>query len=101
MPYNIREAAHREAINAPIQGTSADITKLAMIDLHRELKERASGASMLLQVHDELLLEVPEGEIDTIVPLVRETMRDAFELKVPIKVDVKVGHNWRDMEIAQ
>ncbi|MBS1251987.1 MAG: DNA polymerase I [Anaerolineales bacterium] len=101
VPYNIREAAHREAINAPIQGTSADITKLAMIDLHRALEEREAGARMLLQVHDELLLEVPADEIDDIVPLVRETMRDAFELNVPIKVDVKAGYNWRDMEITQ
>lgn len=98
VPRNTREAAYREAINAPIQGTQADIIKLAMINLHTALKSRQAGARMLLQVHDELLLEVPEDELDEVVPLVRETMRDAFELNVPIKVDVKVGPNWRDLE---
>jgi len=97
VPRNLREAAYREAINAPIQGTQADIIKLAMIRLHDALKQRKAGARMLLQVHDELLLEVPEEEMEEIAPLVRQTMGDAFELDVPIKVDVKVGPNWRDM----
>lgn len=97
VPRNLREAAYREAINAPIQGTQADIIKLAMIRLHDALKQRKAGARMLLQVHDELLLEVPEEEMEEIAPLVRQTMGNAFELDVPIKVDVKVGPNWRDM----
>jgi DNA polymerase-1 len=97
VPRAMREAAYREAINAPIQGTQADIIKIAMIRLHRALKERASGARMLLQVHDELLLEVPEGEVKGIVPLVRNTMQNAFKLDVPIRVDVKVGPNWLEM----
>jgi len=101
VPRNLREAAYREAINAPIQGTQADIIKLAMIQLHDALSARRDsgrGAQMLLQVHDELVLEVPQTELDDVVPLVRETMRGAFELDVPIKVDVKVGPNWCDME---
>ncbi|RME47371.1 MAG: DNA polymerase I [Chloroflexi bacterium] len=104
VPRNLREAAYREAINAPIQGTQADIIKLAMIQLHDALQTRRQdghGPRMLLQVHDELLLEVPRDEIDDVVPLVRETMGSAFELDVPIKVDVKVGPNWCDMEDYQ
>lgn len=97
VPRNLREAAYREAINAPIQGTQADIIKLAMIRLHDTLKQRKADTRMLLQVHDELLLEVPAEEMEEIAPLVRQTMGDAFELDVPIKVDVKVGPNWRDM----
>ncbi|MFQ5858002.1 MAG: DNA polymerase I [Anaerolineae bacterium] len=104
VPRNLREAAYREAINAPIQGTQADIIKLAMIRLHDALQVRrpdGRGARMLLQVHDELLLEVPQDDIDATVPLVRDTMRGAFQLDVPIKVDMKVGPNWRDMEAVE
>ncbi|MFQ5593243.1 MAG: DNA polymerase I [Anaerolineae bacterium] len=101
VPRNLREAAYREAINAPIQGTQADIIKLAMIELHAALKLRKSRARMLLQVHDELLLEVPEEELHEVALLVRRIMRGAFELDVPIKVDVKVGPNWRDMHAFQ
>jgi DNA polymerase-1 len=95
---NVRQAAYRMAINAPIQGTAADILKVAMNRLWRELKARQLRSRMLLQVHDELVLEVPGGELDAVAPLVIDTMEDAYELKAPLKVDAKVGLNWLEME---
>ncbi|NLE75899.1 MAG: DNA polymerase I, partial [Chloroflexi bacterium] len=90
-------AAYRMAINAPIQGTAADIIKLAMITIHRRLKEGLGRARMILQVHDELVFEVPEGEVATMLPLIRESMEGAFSLDAPLKVDIKVGPNWEEM----
>ena len=98
LPYNQRQALERQAINAPIQGTAADITKLAMINLHDRIKEAGLKAKMLLQVHDELVLEVPHEELDVVAPLVRTEMESAFELIVPLRVDVEAGPNWYDME---
>jgi DNA polymerase-1 len=95
---HIIAAAHRMAINAPIQGMAADILKIAMLRLHRVLHERNLKSRMILQVHDELVLEVPEDEIDTVTPLVKGIMEDAFKLDAPLKVDVKVGKNWLEME---
>lgn len=95
---HIVAAAHRMAINAPIQGTAADILKIAMLHLHQALHERNLKSRMTLQVHDELVLEVPEDEIGTVAPLVREIMEGAFQLDAPLKVDVKVGKNWLEME---
>jgi DNA polymerase-1 len=95
---SVRRAAEREAINMPIQGTAADIIKLAMIRLHRALKERGLKSRMILQVHDELVLEVPEAEMDDVIPIVREAMEGAFQLAIPLKVDLKVGRNWEEME---
>jgi DNA polymerase-1 len=92
-----RQAALRMVINTPIQGTAADIIKLAMIRMDRMLKEKDLRARMLLQVHDEVVLEVPETEIDETIPVIRSTMRDAFNLIVPLKVDVEIGPNWQDM----
>jgi DNA polymerase-1 len=93
-----RAAAEREAINMPIQGTAADIMKVAMRRVYDALRAGGYRARILLQVHDELVLEVPEGELTEVVPLVREQMSGAFELVVPLKVDVKVGENWYEME---
>jgi DNA polymerase-1 len=95
---HIIAAAHRMAINAPIQGTAADILKIAMLRLHQALHERNLKSRMTLQVHDELVLEVPEDEIDTVTPLVKEVMEGAFQLDAALKVDVKVGANWLEME---
>jgi DNA polymerase-1 len=95
---NIIAAAYRMAINAPIQGTAADILKMAMIRLHRALRERKLKSRMILQVHDELVLEVPKGEVDAVAPLVREIMESALQLDAPLRVDVKVGKNWLEME---
>ncbi len=94
----VREAAERMAINMPVQGTAADIIKVAMVNLQREMNERGMMAKMILQVHDELLLEVPQGELDQARSLVEEKMSQAVELSVPLKVDVKAGQNWGEME---
>jgi DNA polymerase-1 len=96
--HNVREQAYRMAINAPIQGTAADILKVAMNRLWRELQARGLRSRMLLQVHDELVLEVPADELDEVTPLVIETMEGAFDLAAPLKVDAKVGQNWLEME---
>jgi DNA polymerase-1 len=96
-----RARAEREAINMPIQGTAADIIKIAMIRLHRALRQQGLRARMLLQVHDELVLEAPDEEVEAVIPLVRDVMGGAFELKVPLKVDVEVGQNWLEMEGRQ
>jgi DNA polymerase-1 len=92
-----RAAAQRQAINAPIQGTAADILKIAMINLDRELKARNLEARMVLQVHDEVVLEVPKPELDQVSALTREVMEQAYTLDIPLKVDAEVGENWYDM----
>jgi len=93
----VREAAERMAINAPVQGSSADIIKIAMINLHREMERRKLKSKMLLQIHDELLFEVPEEEVEEMKSLVAELMPHAFELCVPVKIDIKQGRNWGEM----
>jgi DNA polymerase-1 len=95
-----RAAAERQAINAPIQGTAADILKIAMIHLASELETTRLQARMVLQVHDEVVLEVPRSEVDQVVPLVRKVMEGAYALSVPLKVDIEIGENWLDMEPA-
>jgi DNA polymerase I len=97
---NLRQAGERMAINMPIQGTAADIIKIAMIRLDRRLRDGGSASRLLLQVHDELLLEVPRDELDATVPLVRETMETALPLDVPLDVDVKVGDDWEEMAVV-
>ncbi|MGE3959569.1 MAG: DNA polymerase I [Vicinamibacterales bacterium] len=91
----IRQAAEREAVNMPIQGTAADILKLAMIDTHAALA-RIPTARMILTVHDELLFEVAESEAEETASVVRETMQNAAQLRVPLTVDVGIGANWAD-----
>ncbi len=98
LPYNQRQAVERAAINAPIQGAAADIMKIAMIRLHDRLQEAGHQARVLLQVHDELVLELPKTELETVAALVREVMENAYELVVPLKVDVEAGPNWYDMD---
>lgn len=93
-----RRRAEREAVNAPIQGSAADIIKRAMLNLHRALHERGLAARMILQVHDELVLEVPREELPAVTPLVREMMESAYPLRVPLKVDLSGGTNWGEME---
>jgi len=95
----LRGAGERMAINMPIQGTAADIVKIAMIRLAERLAAAGSGARMLLQVHDELLLEVPRDEVVRLVPLIRETMESALPLTVPLTVDVKAGDDWESMAV--
>jgi DNA polymerase-1 len=86
------------AINMPIQGTAADIIKIAMIRLHRALAEQGLRGRMNLQVHDELVLEVPGKEVAKTAALVREVMEGALELAAPLRVDIGVGQNWLEMK---
>ncbi len=90
----VREAAERTAINTPVQGTAADIIKIAMVKVHREIMEKWSGAKMLLQVHDELVFEVPQDLSVQFADWVKTEMSNAFKLKVPLKVDAGVGKHW-------
>jgi DNA polymerase-1 len=90
----IRGAAERMAVNMPMQGTAADIMKLAMIRVDRALRESGMRARLLLQVHDELVLEAPESEVPQLTGLLREAMGSAAQLIVPLDVDVKIGSNW-------
>jgi hypothetical protein len=93
------QAAMREAINAPIQGTAADIMKIAMINVHRALAASGLATKLLLQVHDELILEAPEHEVEAAAQLVREIMEGAYPaLAVPLGVEVESGGNWEEMK---
>jgi len=94
----VRMAAERMAINMPVQGTSADIIKVAMIDLQREMDRKGLEAKMILQVHDELLFELPQEEVEALRQLVLQIMPNALELSVPLKIDVKTGRSWDEME---
>jgi DNA polymerase-1 len=112
--FGMRNFAERAALNTPLQGTAADLIKLAMIEIDRAIgplshraigsslatghQPLATGARMILQVHDELLFEVPEEQVDALRALVKPAMENVRPLKVPLIVDVKVGPNWRDMK---
>ena len=89
-----RAHALRAAINAPMQGTAADIMKLAMIEIDRRLQQEKFAARMLLQVHDELVFEAPEDEIERLSEMLAEAMTGAFELKVPLAVAIGSGRDW-------
>ncbi|MDD4923582.1 MAG: DNA polymerase I [Dehalococcoidales bacterium] len=95
---NLREAAERMAINMPVQGTSADIIKVAMVKLDREMAKHSLKSSMLLQVHDELIFEVPDDEMDKMQKLAAKVMSEAIALSIPLKVETKTGRNWGQME---
>lgn len=91
---NVKAAAERNAVNAPIQGSAADIIKLAMIAVDRRLEEEGYGARMVLQIHDELLLEVPAAELEAVSALLREEMEGVVRLSVPLTVECNYGKNW-------
>jgi DNA polymerase I len=90
--------AEREAINMPIQGTAADIIKIAMVRLHNTLREHGLRSRMILQVHDELVLEAPDEEVEEVSVLVRKVMENAYTMNIPLQVDVNVGAHWGDMK---
>jgi DNA polymerase I len=92
--FNVRSFGERAATNAPIQGSSADLIKIAMIEIHRELQRFGGDVRMLLQVHDELLFEVPKGMEREVLRLIREKMEGAAELRVPLVVETGIGRNW-------
>ena len=95
--FNLRGFAERTAVNTPLQGTAADLIKLAMIRIDRELREQKFKSRMLLQVHDELVFEAPEKEVAKLKDLVRDAMENVHKVNVPLVVDISVGNNWRDM----
>ncbi len=90
----VRGAAERNAVNAPIQGSAADIIKLAMISIYNRLNEEKWKSKMLLQVHDELVFDVPNDEIESLKIMVKNEMENAFKLDVPLLVDIGIGNNW-------
>jgi DNA polymerase-1 len=92
--FNVRMFAERTAINTPVQGTAADMIKIAMISIHRKMMEGAFNAKMILQVHDELVFDVPENEIERLKPIVKQEMENAVKLNVPVIVDFGIGNNW-------
>jgi len=94
--HNVRQFAERTAVNTPIQGTAADLIKLAMIAVDRQLREASHEAVMLLSVHDEIVLEVPPPEIETVSAMVQTTMEGIWELAVPLKVNLAIGDNWNE-----
>jgi len=96
--YNLRGFAERTAVNTPLQGTAADLIKLAMIRIDAAILERELKSRMTLQVHDELVFEVPEAELDVMRSLVREQMENVHPITVPLVVEMGVGKNWRDLE---
>jgi DNA polymerase-1 len=89
-----RQFAERAAINAPLQGSAADLIKVAMIAIDRQLERRKMRSLMMMQVHDELVFDAPAGEVKALEALVRECMEQACELKVPLKVDFAAGDSW-------
>ena len=91
---NVRQAAERAAINMPIQGTAADIIKISMAKMDAELRHRKLKSLLILQVHDELILECPQEELQEIRSIAKTIMPNSMKLKVPLKVDTKVGQNW-------
>jgi DNA polymerase-1 len=92
----VRAEAERQAMNTPVQGTAADLIKKAMLDLDAALRERGSRARLIMQIHDELVLEVPEAEADDVRALVQRVMEGALALDVPLVAEARVGRNWAE-----
>jgi len=95
---SVRQFAERQAINTPVQGSAADMMKLAMINVHNEIEKLKLRSRMLITVHDELVFDLLPDEQETMLPLVKNVMEKTISLNVPIKVDLKIGHNWMEME---
>ena len=92
----VRAAAERLAVNTPLQGTAADLIKLAMITIDKEIKEKKLQGKMILQIHDELIFEIPDEEIDIFKKIVKRNMENVFQLSVPLCVDIVIGKNWAE-----
>ena len=95
---NMRGFAERTAVNTPLQGTAADLIKMAMLRIDAEIRRRKLKSRMTLQVHDELVFEAPENEVEQLRGLVCDCMQNIHPLRVPLLVDIGVGKNWRDLE---
>jgi DNA polymerase-1 len=96
---NLKNREEREAINAPVQGTAADIMKIAMLKIPAALDEAGLNAKMLLQVHDEIVLECPESELDVTARIVQETMQSAYPLSIPLLTEARCGPSWGKMQV--
>mgnify|MGYP002626501347 FL=1 len=90
----IRQSGERMALNTPIQGTAADILKKAMVEIYQEFQKRQLKSKMLIQVHDELVFNVINDELEEVQSIVRQIMENTFQIQVPLKVDIEVGNNW-------
>ena len=99
--FNVRNAAERAAVNMPVQGTAADIIKIAMNRLDAEMQRRNMRSLMILQVHDELIFECPNEELEDIRRLCLDIMPKSLEMKVPLKIDTKTGRNWGEMQYGE
>ena len=96
--FQIRNSSERMAINMPIQGTAADVIKIAMININEKIKDQNLASKMIIQIHDELIFEVPKEEIFIMESMLRESMSSALELKVPLTVDISYADNWGDLK---
>lgn len=94
--YQTRSFGERAAMNTPVQGTAADIIKLAMINVSRRLKQENLKSRLILQVHDELIVEAEKTEVDQVCRILKTEMENAASLLVPLKVDMQTGHSWYD-----
>jgi DNA polymerase-1 len=94
----MKQFAERTAINAPIQGSAADVIKVAMIAISEKLAKSGLGTKMTLQVHDELVFDVPEGELEESYKIVKDGMENVIKLKVPVEAHIEVGKNWLEQE---
>src|SRR5690606_39113201 len=92
----LKAAAERLAVNTPLQGTQADLIKMAMIEIDKTIKEKKLQGFMILQIHDELIFEVPQEEVPLFEIFVKEKMENVFQLKVPLIVDIEIGKNWSE-----
>ena len=93
----IRQASERMAINTPLQGTAADIIKVAMIHIQNQIEKLPLSTKMIMQVHDELVFEVPEGEGKKVLPLIKNEMETVMELSIPLRVSIDSGKNWAEV----
>ena len=96
--YMVRQLGERLAMNTPIQGSAADIIKLAMLKVYRAIKEEHPRAKLILQVHDELIIETPDGEVEEIKELLVSNMESAMNLSVKLMAEVNTGHTWYDLK---
>ena len=94
----LKAASERMAINMPIQGTAADLMKIAMIKIYKDLPKISSQTKMLLQVHDEIILEVPNKDIKKVAKFIKKTMENVYKLSVPLIADIEIGNNWNNLK---